>query len=135
MKSSKSYLSLLTVVSLFCLSGFSSVALAALSADELMAKIREFNAQVAETSKEREVAFREEFERQRKLTTDTVAQRNAAEARSNDLNQQITDNKALTIELQERLDIAEGNLGELFGVTRQVAGDAAGDLSESLVNT
>jgi biopolymer transport protein ExbB len=33
------------------------------------------------------------------------------------------------------LDIAEGNLGELFGVTRQIAGDTAGVLSESLVNT
>jgi biopolymer transport protein ExbB len=135
MKSSKSYLSLLTVISLFCLSGFSGVATAALTADELMAKVREFSASVAETNRERETAFREEFERQRKLTTDTVAERNAAEARSNDLNMQIADNKALIIELQERLDVAEGNLGELFGVTRQIAGDTAGELGESLVNT
>ncbi len=135
MKSSKSYLSLLTVISLFCLSGFSSIAVAALTADELAAKIREFSASVTETTREREVAFREEFERQRKLTTDTVAQRNAAEARSNDLNTQITDNKALIVEMNERLDLAEGNLGELFGVTRQIAGDTAGELSESLVNT
>lgn len=135
MKSSKSYLSLLTVISLFCLSGFSSVATAALTADELMAKIREFSNSVAETSREREVVFRQEFERQQKQTNDTVAQRNAAEQRSNDLNTQIADNKTLTAELQERLDVAEGNLGELFGVTRQVAGDTAGELSESLVNT
>jgi biopolymer transport protein ExbB len=117
------------------MSGLSSFAAAALTPDELMAKIREYSTAVAKTAKEREVAFREEFEAQRKLTNDTVAQRNAAEARSNALNAQIVANKARTIELQELLDVNLGNLGELFGVTRQIAGDTAGELSESLVNT
>jgi biopolymer transport protein ExbB len=135
MKSSKSYLSILTVISLLCLSGFSSVATAALTADELMAKIREFSASVAETTKERGAIFREEFESQRKLTNETVAKRNAAENHSNELIQEIADNKTLLAEMNERLDVAEGNLGELFGVTRQIAGDTAGVLSESLVNT
>lgn len=135
MKSRKSYLSPLTVILLFCLSGFSALATAALTPDQLMAKIREFNTQVTNTAKEREARFKEEFEKQRKLTADTVALRNAAEARSNSLNTQIADNKARIIELQELLDVNLGNLGELFGVTRQIAGDTAGELSESLVNT
>lgn len=135
MKSSKSCLTLLTIISFAVMSGLSSLATAALSPDELLAKVREFSAAVTKTGNQREVAFREEFEKQRKLTNDTVALRNAAEARSNTLNEQIVENKARTIELQELLDVNLGNLGELFGVTRQIAGDTAGELSESVVNT
>jgi biopolymer transport protein ExbB len=135
MKSSKSFLSLLSVLSVMFLCSFSSLATAALTVDELKAKIREFSAQVAETAREREAAFRTEMERQRKQTADTVALRNAAEARSDTLVAQIEANKARIIELQDLLDFNEGTLGELFGVTRQIAGDAAGTLNESLVNT
>src|SRR5687767_11845435 len=104
MKSSKSYLSLLPVLSVMFLCTFSGLASAALTVDELKAKIREFGAQVAETAREREAAFRTEMEQQRKQTADTVALRNAAEARSNTLVAQIEENKARIIELQDLLD-------------------------------
>jgi biopolymer transport protein ExbB len=135
MKSSKFYVSLLTVISLFCLSGFSSLANAALTPDELMAKVREFTAEVAATAKEREAAFRAEMEEQRKLTADTVGKRNAAEALSNDLIAQVEANRARKVELDQLLETNKGNLGELFGVTRQIAGETSGEFSESLVTT
>src|SRR5687768_7861162 len=128
MKSSKSCLSLLTVITFVFLSGFSGLANAALTVDQLMAKVREFSTDVANTAREREAAFRTEMEKQRKLAADTLALRNAAEARSNNLIAEIEANKTRQAELEQLLEVNKGNLGELFGVTRQIAGDAAGEL-------
>jgi biopolymer transport protein ExbB len=64
-----------------------------------------------------------------------VTRRNNAEARSNALDRQWNDNETRIREVQQLLNQNEGNLGELFGVTRQVAGDAASVLQASLVST
>jgi biopolymer transport protein ExbB len=62
-----------------------------------------------------------------------VNRRNAAEQRSNQLDRQWMANEARIAELQGLLKDHEGNLGELFGVTRQVAGDAATVLQSSML--
>jgi hypothetical protein len=66
---------------------------------------------------------------------EATQRRNAAEARSNALDRQWNDNEKRIAETQALLTDKQGNLGELFGVTRQVAGDAATVLSQSLVTT
>jgi len=95
-------------------------------------KLREDERRLAQ---ERETRFRAELQRQERLTQEAVARRNAAEARSNALDRQWNDNEQRIAETQSLLNEREGNLGELFGVTRQVAGDAATVLQQSLVSS
>src|SRR5690606_6567246 len=51
------------------------------------------------------------------------------------LDRQYADNEQTIADMNNRLQVAQGNLGELFGVTRQIAGDVSGVLSGSLINT
>ncbi|HVY64897.1 MAG TPA: MotA/TolQ/ExbB proton channel family protein [Gammaproteobacteria bacterium] len=86
-------------------------------------------------SQERLNRFRAEQQRAERRTQDALARRNAAEARSNSLDKQWNDNEKRIAEIQTLLKQREGNLGELFGVTRQVAGDAANVLQQSVLST
>jgi biopolymer transport protein ExbB len=85
-------------------------------------------------SQEREQRFRAELQRQERQAQEAVNRRNAAEQRSNQLDRQWMANEARIAELTELLRDHEGNLGELFGVTRQVAGDAATVLQASMLS-
>ncbi|MES2605519.1 MAG: MotA/TolQ/ExbB proton channel family protein [Pseudomonadota bacterium] len=102
---------------------------------DLMPKVRAERTAEQNVAKERETRFRAEMEEQRKLNAKAQADRTAAEARTNRLDAQFAENETRIAELNELLTTNQGNLGELFGVTRQVAGDTLGILSASLVNT
>jgi biopolymer transport protein ExbB len=84
-------------------------------------------------SQERVQRFRAELQKQEKATQDAIARRNAAEQRSQQLDKQWMANEARIAQIQQQLKDRQGNLGELFGVTRQVAGDAATTLQQSLL--
>jgi biopolymer transport protein ExbB len=87
------------------------------------------------TSQERLQKFRAEQQRQERRTQEAVQRKNAAEARSNALDKAWNDNEKRIAEVQNLLDQRLGYLGELFGVTRQVAGDAANVLQQSVLST
>ena len=72
--------------------------------------------------------------KQQRATQAAVARRNAAEARSNALDKEWNDNEKKIAEMNELLAQHQGNLGELFGVTRQVAGDASTVLQDSMLS-
>ena len=86
-------------------------------------------------SQERIARFRAEQQRVEKRAQDAVARRNAAEARSNALDKAWNENEKKIAETNNLLKQRTGYLGELFGVTRQVAGDAANVLQQSLLTT
>jgi len=86
-------------------------------------------------AQEREQRFRAALQREETRAREATQRRNAAEARSNALDKQWNDNEKRIAETQVLLTDKQGNLGELFGVTRQVAGDAATVLSQSLLTT
>jgi biopolymer transport protein ExbB len=102
--------------------------------DRLMPLIRELREQEAETAQRREAEFRADLQRQQQLARDAETRRDRAEARGNELDRQWQANDQRIVELTELLTQHQGNLGELFGVTRQVAGDAATTLSQSLLS-
>jgi len=104
------------------------------SMSAVMAKIKEQNAAEAKLAQQRTASFRQAMEEQERLATETVAKRNAAEARSASLSQQYDDNYNRIGEMSLLLEQHQGNLGELFGVTRQISGDAAGVLNNSMIN-
>ena len=58
----------------------------------------------------------------------------AAEARSKALSTEFDNNEKEINEVTTLLKQREGNLGELFGVTRQVAGDTANVMEQSIIS-
>jgi biopolymer transport protein ExbB len=116
------------------LTSFSHTA-AAVTYDEIMASIREARAAEAIVLEARENEFQEKLDAAQRLYNEALRMRNEAEALSNRLSNQYDENVIRIEELSSLLTVNQGNLGELFGVTRQIAGDAAGTLSDSLINT
>jgi biopolymer transport protein ExbB len=98
--------------------------------DKLVRQLRDSESKLAQ---DREATFRAELQKQEQLAQQTLARRNAAEARGNELDKAYNANKVHLDEMQVLLKQHEGNLGELFGVTRQIAGDAANVLQQSML--
>ncbi|MEY4642769.1 MAG: hypothetical protein RLZZ227_2763 [Pseudomonadota bacterium] len=113
---------------------FSNAALA-VTYDELMVKIREQRDAEASLWVERENGFREALEEQQRLVNEATRMRDTAEALSNTLSTRYDENEGTIAELNSLLTVNQGNLGELFGVTRQISGDVAGVLGSSLINS
>jgi biopolymer transport protein ExbB len=101
----------------------------------LARQIREMGAQEATLLQQQEAKTRQELREQERLTKEQVDRRNRAEANSQALDRRWDANEKTIAETSELLRQHEGNLGELFGVTRQIAGDASGVLQESLLST
>jgi biopolymer transport protein ExbB len=102
---------------------------------DLPGLVEKMAADERKVAQEREQRFRAELQKQERATAEAVTRRNNAEQRSNALDKAWNDNEKIISEKEELLKQHQGNLGELFGVTRQVAGDAANQLQQSLVTT
>ncbi|MDR0781728.1 MAG: MotA/TolQ/ExbB proton channel family protein [Pseudomonadales bacterium] len=87
------------------------------------------------SNRAREQRFTKARDEKRTQLTQATRNRDTAEARSKALNKQFDDNKVRIDDINEQLQVSQGNLGELFGVTRQVSGDVAGTLAASLTST
>lgn len=107
----------------------------AVTADMLLRAISAQRTAEAEANRAREQRFRSAKDAKQAQLNEAVAGRNAAEARSNALDAQYDQNEQHIEEITNQLTVSQGNLGELFGVTRQIAGDVAGTLTDSLTNT
>ena len=103
--------------------------------NQLRQGVQRLRDQERQLAQEREGRFRAALQRQERLAQEATQRRNAAEARSNALDKQWNDNEQRIAETNALLTERQGNLGELFGVTRQVAGDAATVLSQSMLST
>ena len=101
----------------------------------LAAQIRELGAQEATLLQQQKAKASQELQEQERLAREQVNRRNRAEANSQALDKRWEANEQTIAETSALLRQHEGNLGELFGVTRQIAGDAAGVLRESLLST
>lgn len=82
--------------------------------------------------KERERRFASARADQQKMLTDAKAREARAEARSQALETEYQEKEVTIAELEETLTQRMGNLGELFGVTRQIAGDTRGNVEASI---
>jgi biopolymer transport protein ExbB len=84
--------------------------------------------------KQREADQRQELQKQEQLANEAQTRRARADARTKALDTEWSANDVRIVELKELLHQREGNLGELFGVTRQIAGDAATVLQQSMLS-
>ena len=117
-----------------CIVCASSVA-SAQTADDIMSKIRAERAAEQQVARDREGRARTDMEEQRKLNAKAQADKSVADARTKRLDSSYAENEKKIKELNDLLKVNQGNLGELFGVTRQIAGDTLSELSGSLVNS
>ncbi len=106
---------------------------AAVSLEDIAQKATNLRAAEAKLNAQREAAFQKEFNRQQQLFNAVQGQRSALDATTTNLSARFDANEKRVVELQKLLTEHQGNLGELFGVTRQVAGDAASELRQSLI--
>ena len=102
------------------------------TADELLQEvIKGWQVEKLE-DKERERIFANAREDQRKLLAAAKAKEARAEARSQALEKEYQEKEVTIAELEDALELRMGNLGELFGVTRQIAGDTRGNVEASI---
>ena len=128
------------IISLFwLLSGFLSAAVAkdtdpATSLNELLEKVRQIGTEESKQNKERETEFLRQKIRQRDLLRQAKSELGTEEQYGNSLKKQFNLNQKKLADQQDLLNKRMGNLGELIGVVRQVAGDTAGIFENSLVS-
>ena len=107
----------------------------ATSLAELLKSVQNSRAEEQKLNAEREREFKSAAARQQGLMAEAERKRAGAEATSSSLSAQYDANEIRINELNELLRQRQGNLGELFGVTRQIAGEISNALGDSLINS
>ncbi len=101
---------------------------------ELLRSVRQEAEDASGRNAERLRRFTENRDQRREMLATIERELAAEEQRSVSLGNRFDENEKALQELQERLTIRIGNFGELFGVVRQMAGDAKGALDASLIS-
>jgi len=104
------------------------------SLDDLLQQVRRAKVEEAKLNRQREAEFLRDANRQAALLAEARQKLDAEKSRGERLKQEFAENEKKLAEAEETLQRRQGNLGELFGVVRQVAGDVAGVLDASLVS-
>ena len=127
---------LLTTVALGAL--WSASALAQTSAPDpllqLLEQVKQSTTELSRENQAREAAFRNARDRQRELLQQARAEMEAAERRSEELKATYDTNEKLLSDLETQLKNEMGDMGEVFGIVRQNAGDARATFETSLVS-
>jgi len=101
---------------------------------DLADQVQRAVAEEGQINAEREAEFLRDRNNQRQLLAQAQQELAAETARSDRLKAEYDDNERQLAELQTVLDERLGNLGELFGIVRQSAGDIQSALSDSMVS-
>ncbi len=102
--------------------------------EDLLNAVRADGQQRSRENRAREQRFVAARDQQRALLQQAQRSLDEEETRSNRLKTQFDDNERALGELSETLQVRVGNMGELFGVVRQVAGDAKGIIDNSMIS-
>lgn len=111
-----------------------AAAMSAGSLDELLEQTRTARAREAQQNQARIAQFQQERNRRAEMLAQAKAELAQQNARANALSAQFDANEKKLVEVQAALDAKLGNLGEMFGVVRQVAGDFASVAYNSMIS-
>ncbi|MEN7341518.1 MAG: MotA/TolQ/ExbB proton channel family protein [Pseudomonadota bacterium] len=100
---------------------------------DLLNEVRKEGREISAENKQREQEFLAKRDQQRALLNSAKASLAAAERRSEELKAAFDENEVALTDLNETLRIRLGDIGELFGVVRQSAGEAKGMVDSSLL--
>jgi biopolymer transport protein ExbB len=104
------------------------------SLDELLEQTRTARAREAQQNQARIEQFQQERSRRAQMLAEAQAELARENARANALSAEFDANDRKLAELQAAVDAKLGNLGEMFGVVRQVAGDFASVAHNSMIS-
>ncbi|SHH27807.1 MotA/TolQ/ExbB proton channel family protein [Ferrimonas marina] len=104
------------------------------SLDQLLKQIQSDRQSEARINKQRESEFTSDRADKQALLKKAKAQLAAEKQRGEDLSNKFTSNDQEIDRLSHDLASATGDLGEMFGVVRQVSGDMSGQLHASLIS-
>ncbi len=102
--------------------------------DELLQRVQQAAQEEQRVDQQRLQRFINERNNRSQMLEQARADLRREEQRSDRLQNEFDQNELKLVELETTLDERMGNLGELFGVVRQVAGDMRGNLRESMVS-
>ena len=130
-----------TLVALFSLTaaaalaeGAAPAAPAPKSLDELLTQVQHADQRDADLNQQREAQFAQARDQQAQLLAGAKKDKDGLDAQSASLQKQFEDNDKQIAALSQSRDAAAGNLGELFGVMRQSAGDFASAARNSMLS-
>src|SRR5882757_1345013 len=112
----------------------SGIASAAASLDELLEQTRSAREHEAKLNQEREAKFISEHDKQAAMIATARAALTEQKSRSANLQSSFDGNEKKLTEMQNQLEARAGNLGEMFGVVRQVANDFSAVVSNSIIS-
>jgi len=107
----------------------------ATSPDDLLEKVRQGFVIEKDEDRRRVIDFERRRDEQAQMLADAKAREAREEARSQALEKEYQEKEVKIAELEEALAQRMGNLGELFGVTRQIAGDTRGLVEASITTS
>ena len=103
--------------------------------DALLSSVRNSSMDNAKLNKQRELRFLEEKESRATLLNEAKKNLKIEQNKSTELQHQFDVNEKKITELEERLRLRSGSLGELMGVVKQVSGDAFGMFKSSIISS
>ncbi len=103
------------------------------SLEELLEQTRQARAREAKANEEREAKFLAERNKQAALMAEARAELTQQQNRGKTLSAAFDANEKKLTDLQAQLDARAGNLGEMFGVVRQVANDFSSVVHNSII--
>ena len=98
----------------------------------LLQQVAQFQKQESAINKQREAAFKNNKQQQVNLLNNAKAELKAEQKKADELKNSFDANEKRLSEKEEELRLRIGNLGEMFGVVRQVSDDLSGTLMSSL---
>lgn len=107
---------------------------AASTLEELLNEVRTKGAQITAENRAREQEFRQNRDRQKAMLDSTLSELRVEQARSERLKTAFDNNEQELEALSETLRIRVGDMGEMFGIARQVAGETKGIIENSLIS-
>ena len=102
--------------------------------EELARQVQRAAQEETQINQQREAEFVRDRNNQRQLLAQAQQEKAAEEARSDRLKVEYDQNEVELASLETVLDERMGNLGELFGIVRQTAGDVQSTLRDSMVS-
>jgi biopolymer transport protein ExbB len=98
----------------------------------LLQQVKQFQMQETEINKQREAQFKDNQKNQKLLLNQAKKALQSEQNTANDLKASFDKNEKTLSKKEDQLRLRMGNLGEMFGVVRQVADDLNGTLHTSL---
>jgi biopolymer transport protein ExbB len=98
----------------------------------LLQQVKQFQMQETEINKQREAQFKDNQKNQKLLLNQAKKALQSEQNTANDLKASFDKNEKTLSQKEDQLRLRVGNLGEMFGVVRQVADDLNGTLHTSL---